>query len=137
MALTTTRIPREKLEAYFDTFSKHFAADRSTVDIEVLSMDWGDQFEAEGVRLTGITYDSKSNELDIMLESGDHRVYSPKEVWVVEETNGFISAIEIVRPDGPREVVRLKRLDVQRSSDAAARNTQSGDKAGESARERA
>lgn len=137
MALTTTRIPTEKLEAYFDTFSKHFAADQTTVDIEVLSMDWGDQFEAEGVRLTGISYDPNSNELDIMLESGDHRVYRPKEVWVVEETNGFISALEIVRPDGPREVVRLKRLDVQRSPDGAARKTQSGDQSGDSARERA
>ena len=116
MALTTTmKIPKDRLGSYFDAFSKHFLRDETTnaVDIEVLGEDLGDQFEAEGVHLVGITYDPRTNAFEIMLESGDHRTYQPSDVWVVEEPNGFVSAIEIVRPDGRREVVRLKRLTVQ------------------------
>jgi hypothetical protein len=107
----TTRIPPEQLSTYFDTFTKRFLRDDSpeTVTVEVLSTDWGDQFEAEGARIIGITYDRKKNSLEIEFEAGDHRVYQPSEVWTLEETDGFILALEVVRPDGVREVVRLKR----------------------------
>jgi len=31
------------------------------------------------------------------------------EIWVVEEDDGFISALEVVRSDGTREIMRLQR----------------------------
>src|SRR6266550_3867326 len=92
----TTKIPSHQLETYFDKFSKHFLLHESTnaVDVEVVAPDWGDQFEAEGGHLRGITYDRK-------------------DVWVVEEEDGFIKALEIVRPDDVREIVRINRLGVR------------------------
>ncbi|MFL5576715.1 MAG: DUF5335 family protein [Gemmatimonadaceae bacterium] len=107
----TTRIPPERLSAYFDAFTKKFLRDANpeTVNVEVLSPDWGEQFEAEGAHLMGITYDRKANSLEFELEAGDHRVYQPSEVWAVEEPDGFVSSIEVVRPDGVKDVVNVKR----------------------------
>ena len=113
----TTKVPPEQLEKYFDTFSKRYLMRESTtaVDIEVLSSDLGDQYEAEGSHLAGIGYDPHKKSIEIELEGGDHRVFNPTEVWVVEEDDGFLKAIEIVQRDGTREVVRVRKLGVRRA----------------------
>jgi uncharacterized protein YuzE len=111
----TTKLPKDRLESYFDAFTKHFLRNETTnaADVEVLSNEWGDQFEAEGAHLAGVTYDPKADALEIYFEGGDHRLYNPAEVWTVEDTDGFVRAIEIVLHDGTREVVRVRRLGVR------------------------
>ena len=114
---TTTRVPEDRLASYFDTFTKRFLRDDSpeSVDVEVISPELGDQVAATGVRLIGITYDRKAGSLEIELEPGDLRVYRPKEVWAIEEADGFICGLEVVRDDGAREVVKVKRPRTRRS----------------------
>ena len=109
--MSTTKLPRERLARYFEDFTKRFLADGAgeKVDIEVLDRERGDQRAAAAVRLRGITYDTQSNALEFSLAAGDHRVYEPESVWVKEESDGFLSAIEVGRPDGAREVVTLRR----------------------------
>jgi hypothetical protein len=111
----TTKVPRDKLEKYFDDFTKHFLRNETTIaaDVELLAQEWGDQLEAEGAHLVGVTYDPKENALELTFEAGQHRTYHPAEVWTVEETDGFVKAIEVVHDDGAREVVRVRRLGVQ------------------------
>ena len=108
----TIRIPRDRLARYFDAFTQRFLKDGSpeAVDVELLAPDLGDQFAAAGARLVGITYDPHDNALEFELESGDHRAFQPHEVWVIEEPDGFLSAIEVVRANGWREVVRVQRV---------------------------
>ena len=67
-----------------------------------------------GARLLGVSYDKRSNTLEFELDAGDHRVYEPQEVWVIEEPDGFLNAIEVVLPDGSREVVSVKRVGLRR-----------------------
>ena len=112
--LETTRVPNDQLKTYFDKFTRHFLLRESTdaVDVEILSLDSGDQFAAEGAHLYGITYDPKDNALEFEIEGGDHRVTKPKGVWTAEEFDGFVKAIEIVRDDGTREVARVNRLGI-------------------------
>jgi hypothetical protein len=107
----TKRIANDQLAHYFDAFSKRFLMDDSpeSANIEILSPTLGDQHRASGVRLLGITYDKHTNALEVELDSGDHRTYKPREVWAVEEPDGFVSALDIVRSDGAREVVTIKR----------------------------
>jgi len=107
----TTRIPTEQLAEYFTTFTKRFLRDGApeAVDVQVLEPEWGDQRVTEGVRLLGITYESTANSLEFALDTGDHRVYKPKEVWAVAESDGFVSAIEVIRPDGTKEIVSVRR----------------------------
>jgi len=114
---TTLKISPEDLAAYFDVFTKRFLRDGSpeAADLEVIAPDWGDQYAAEGARLIGITYDARTNTLEFALDSGtDHRIREPREVWVAEEPDGFASTIEVVRPDGMREVVTVKRVGLRR-----------------------
>ena len=112
----TKKIPGDRLAEYFDAFTKRFLRDGSpeAVDVEVLEPDWGDQFSMQGARLLGVTYDRGDNALEFELDSGDHRIHQPQEVWIVEEPDGFPSAIEIVHPDGAREVVSVKRVGLRR-----------------------
>lgn len=114
--MATSRIPRDQLEKYFDTFTRHFLRDETTdvVEIEFLSRDWGAQPVSTNAHLVGITYDQKSSALDVLLESGEHRVFSPREVWVEEEPDGFVRAIEAVREDGSKDVIHVKRLGLTR-----------------------
>jgi hypothetical protein len=109
---TTTKVPQERLAEYFTAFTKRFLRDDSpeAVDVEVIEPDLGDHVAVQGVRLLGITYDTKANSLEVELDSGDHRVYDPREVWTVEESDGFLSAIEVVHRDGGRDVISVRRM---------------------------
>jgi hypothetical protein len=108
----TTRIPEDQLAEYFAAFTRKFLLDESpeAVDVEVVEPDWGEQVLAQNAHLIGITYEPKTRRLEFELDSADHRIEEPKEVWVIEEPDGFITAIEVVYPDGAREVVSIKRL---------------------------
>jgi hypothetical protein len=78
-------------------------------------MDIGDQVSDEGVRLIGITYEPRTRELDVEVEGGDLRSFKPKEVWAVEEDDGFIRALEIVRDDDTKEIVQVRRQTIRRA----------------------
>ena len=107
----TKRIAPDQLTTYFDAFSKRFLMGDSpeTADVELLSPDVGDQPVASKVRLLGVDYDPHTNALELELASGDHRAFNPREVWTVEDADGFISSLQIVREDGAREVVNISR----------------------------
>ena len=108
---TTTMIPLDRLEDYFTEFTKRFLRDgtNDAVDVEVLNPDLGDQYIAEGARLLGVTYEPAENVLEFELDAGDHRILEPREVWAVEEKDGFVSSIEVVRKDSTKEIVKVHR----------------------------
>jgi hypothetical protein len=116
--METTRIPEDQLEQRFDKFTRHFLLRESTTvaDVEIMSADLGDQFEAESIHLLGVTYDPKDKAIEFELDGGEHRVSHPKEVWTVEEPDGFIKTIEIVRDDDTREIVQVNRRGLTTSS---------------------
>ncbi len=112
----TTKIPRERLQEYFDAFTKRFLKDASieSVDVEIMEPEIGDQVLAEGAHLRGVTFDPHDNALELALDVGDHRIYDPEEVWTLEEDDGFLSAIEVVHASSAREVITLKRVGLRR-----------------------
>src|SRR5436190_17641510 len=113
----TKQISTDRLQQYFDGFSRRFLRNdsKAVADVEVLGMEIGDQFEGEGVRLLGISYEPRTRALEVELESGAVRAYRPKEVWAVEEDDGFIQALEIVRDDDTKEIVRVRRQTIRRA----------------------
>ena len=113
----TKQLSPDRMQEYFDGFSKRFLRKGSTpvVDVEVLGMDIGDQVEGEGERLIGITYEPRTRALEVELESAGLRAYRPKEVWAIEEDDGFIRALEIVRDDDTKEIVRVRRQAIRRA----------------------
>jgi hypothetical protein len=113
----TKRLSPDHMQEYFDGFSKRFLHKSSTpvVDVEVLSPDRGDQIESEGERLIGISYEPGTRALEVELESGGRRAFKPKEVWAIEEDDGFIQALEIIRDDDTKEIVRVRRQAIRRA----------------------
>jgi len=91
------------------------AATGECVDIEVLEPDWGNRSNpiAQCAHLMGITYERRTRSLELELDSADHRIVEPAEVWVLEEPDGFLSALEVVYDDGSREVVSIKRVGIR------------------------
>lgn len=113
----TKRIPEERLAEHLDSFSRLFLMGGSpeAVDIELIGPeDVGDQRVASGARLLGVGYDRHTQAIEIQLDSGDHRVYHAREVWTIEEPDGFISSMEIVVGDGTRHLLTIKKVGLRR-----------------------
>jgi hypothetical protein len=77
-------------------------------EIEVVSLNLGDQIEAEWAPLIGITYDRKNDLIEIALEEMDHLIRSPRELFIDYAVGEVVAAIEIVDNDGNRQIVRFK-----------------------------
>ena len=91
---------------FFDRFSSALSGKRA--EIEVASLDLGDQIIAEWLPLQGITYDSANDLLDISLDRLNHLIRHPRDVVVEEEATG-ITSVAIALRDGSRQVIRLKQ----------------------------
>ena len=65
----TAKVPHDRLSEYFTAFTRRFLLDDSpeAVDVEVLEPDLGDQVAVHGVRLLGITFDSKGDRAQLAM----------------------------------------------------------------------
>jgi Family of unknown function (DUF5335) len=108
----TEELPRDRWRVYFDQLSRGLATTQATVEID--GPDLGAQVQAEGLVLSGITYDDRDEVLVVGLSPGgpaeslEHLVSSPQRI-VVESTNAILpSTIEIDDAEGQRTLVRLQ-----------------------------
>jgi hypothetical protein len=109
---TTRQIARDEWKDYFERFTKQHLRGETpeAVTIEVVSPTLGDQVEAQTMHLEGLLYDPKSSALEVWMdEQLDHLAYYPTDIWVIEEEGGFLSAVEIVRADGEKEILYITR----------------------------
>ena len=81
--------------------------DVSSAEIEVASLDLGDQIIAEWVGLLGITYDTGDDLIDVGLDNGSHLIRSPRTILIDEQQAGLAS-VTIETTDGTKQVVRLR-----------------------------
>ena len=98
-------VPKQEWRRFFDGMSEELLGKRA--EIEVSSLDLGDQIISEWVPMIGITYDSGDDLLDIALDAGNHMIRHPREI-VVEYAPMGLSSVAVVDADGARQVVRLK-----------------------------
>jgi hypothetical protein len=99
------QLPKNEWRSFFDLMSKALLGQRA--EIEVASLDLGDQIVAEWVPLIGITYDSKDDLLDVALDRAGRLIRRPKEIDVEESAEG-LKIVAILDADGTRHVVRMK-----------------------------
>ena len=76
-------------------------------EIEVASLDLGDQIQAEWLPLIGITYDPNDDVVEVALDGLDHMIHRPREIYMDNEV-GRLTSLEIVDADGVRQIVKLK-----------------------------
>lgn len=98
-------LPRPQWKSFFDSVSHELTGKAS--DLEVASLELGDQRIAESVPLIGITYEPNDDVLDISLGALDHLVEHPKEIFVNEGANG-IETIAVLAADGVRQILTLR-----------------------------
>lgn len=102
---TLRQLPQSEWRAFFDRMSKALLG--KWAEIEVASLDLGDQILAEWVPLLGITYDSRDDVLDVALDRSNHLIQHPREI-VVDGTPDRLTSVAVVDQDGARQIVRLK-----------------------------
>jgi hypothetical protein len=104
--MAATEIDRSSWGPFLDTVTNSLMGKQA--EIEVVSLDLGDQIEAEWTTLIGITYDRKDDLIEIALEELDHMVRSPRQLFVDYGIGEIVAAIEIVDGDGNRQIVKFK-----------------------------
>jgi hypothetical protein len=108
---TTRELPRAEWQGYFERFTKNHldpGGDQAAT-VEVISPTLGDQFEASAVGLLGIDYDPKSKALEVLLVGVDHLIFEPRQIWVLEGDSGFLATLEVIRSDGTKEIIYVRR----------------------------
>ena len=103
--MSTITIPREQWRTFFDRMSKGLLGKRA--EVEVASLDLGDQITAEWVPLLGITYDSRDDLIDVAFDRANHLTQHPSQI-VVDETTEGLASVAVMDAEGVRQIVRLK-----------------------------
>ena len=103
--MSNTTIPQEQWRPFFDRMSKGLLG--KLAEVEVASLDLGDQITAEWIPLLGITYDSRDDLLDVAFDRANHLIRHPSQI-VVDETAAGLASVAVVDGEGVRQIVRLK-----------------------------
>ena len=103
--MAAERIERSRWASFFSSLTKALVG--KTAEVEVDSLDLGEQIAAEWAPLIGIAYDHKDDLIEVALEDFDHLIRSPDKVFVDSGVGGLV-AIEIVDKDGNQQIIRLK-----------------------------
>jgi hypothetical protein len=108
--MDSKKIEKSHWQKYFDKFSHDYLKDDQPeyIEIQVMSDDIGVQPEAEWSVLTGITYDPKNDILEIQYENMEHIISHPKEIYVNEEEDGWLTGMLVIQEDGERNVIDIR-----------------------------
>ena len=104
--MAATEIDRERWAPFLEGITNSLTGKQA--EIEVVSLDLGDQIQAEWTPLIGIAYDRKDDLIEIALEGLDHMVRSPRELYIDYGVGDLATAIEIVDADENRQIVKFK-----------------------------
>lgn len=103
--MSIVKLDKNAWHPYFDRVSK--LLDGKLAEVEVASLELGDQIQAEWLPLIGITYDQKSDIIEIALEGLDHMIHKPREVYIDQEATQLTS-MEVIDADDVRQIIRLR-----------------------------
>jgi len=103
--MASRTIARTEWRGFFDHLSDAVVGKRA--EIEVASLDLGDQIVAEWMPLLGITYDARDDLLDVALSGLNHLIRRPREIYVQEGPRG-VETVAVLSEDGVKQVLRLK-----------------------------
>ena len=103
--MSVHQVAKNDWKAFFDTMTGTLLGRRA--EVEVASLDLGDQIEAQWAPLIGIVYDPKSNVIEVALEGIDHLILDPREVYVDFDVGGLVG-LEVIDADDSRQIIKLK-----------------------------
>jgi hypothetical protein len=109
-------LPRQAWHDFFELLTKEHEA--SEVVIEVVSLDFGDQVEAERLPLSYIEYDHKDDVFIVGVGGKDsrypvvldHIVPHPERILVDSTIATMAMAIDVIDSDGRQTIITLRRV---------------------------
>ena len=103
--MSIEKLDRTSWATYFDSMSKVLTGKQAEIDVESLSL--GVQVESRYAPLNGITYDHRSEMLEIMLERWEHNIPHVSEIWV-DHDGVSLNSIKVVDTDGLEQIIKLR-----------------------------
>lgn len=104
--MATAKLEKAVWQKTFDQLSKTALVGKE-VEIEVLGLKIGDQIEQQWIQLLGMSYDPKSDVIEVLVEGLDHLIPKPREVWIDQGAAG-LSSMEVIQDDDVRQIIRLR-----------------------------
>lgn len=104
------KIAKKQWQKYFDTFSQKFLKDDQPeyVEIQIISEEIGVQPETKWTILKGLTYDPKSDILEVQVENMEHNISHPEEIYVNEEENGWLTGMMVIQEGGEKNILDIR-----------------------------
>ncbi|TWA95863.1 DUF5335 domain-containing protein [Bradyrhizobium stylosanthis] len=99
------KLEKSQWSGYFDLISKALTGKRA--EIEVASLNHGDQIEAEWLPFHGISHDPRNDVVALALEGHDHLIHKPKEIYI-EGEGVHLNSLEVIDADDVRQIVLLR-----------------------------
>jgi hypothetical protein len=99
------KLEKDALRELCDRVSKQLNA--QTVEVDVASLQLGDQIKADWVRLLGLSYDPHNDAIEIMLDGIDITVPKPREIHF-EGSGSHWTALDIRDAEGVQHILELK-----------------------------
>lgn len=103
--MTIRKLDKTNWGLFLDDMSKVVIGKRA--EIEVTSLKLGAQIQAEWLPLMGIVYDVKNDLIEITLDDVDHIVYTPKALYI-DDNSLWLSSLEIIDGDGTGHIIKLR-----------------------------
>ncbi len=103
--MSTKKLGRAEWRSCLDRISKGLPGKQA--EIEVASLDLGDQVAARWLPLLGLVYDPKDDAIEVVLEGLGHMIRKPREVYL-EEEGGRLESLAVIDAQGTRQIVKLK-----------------------------
>jgi hypothetical protein len=103
--MTLIKLEKAKWSPFLDYLSKMLEG--SLAEIEVASLSLGDQAQNKWLPLLGLSYDPKSDLIELALEGLDHLIHRPSALFA-DQGVGSLASVEIIDGDGARQIVKFK-----------------------------
>ena len=97
-------LDKSEWSKYFDGVSKTIGP--INVEIEIAGLLLGSQVEVSSLPLTGLTYDTKNDLLEVATESVDHLIHHPKEIHADYGMDGLHS-VEVIDADNNHQIIKF------------------------------
>lgn len=104
--MAVQKIDKSEWRSFFDWLSQGLVGART--EIEVASLELGDQIEAEWLPLLGIAYDHKGDILEVALGGVDHLIHRPQLVWADLNVGEMVS-LEVIDDRGVSQIIKLRQ----------------------------
>ena len=104
--MATRRLDRAEWREYFDGVSNQLGP--AEVEIEIAALPLGVQVETKWATLRGLTYDPKSDVMQVFAEGVNHLIHGPQEIFVQEDDAG-LESVSVLDKTETKQIITLRR----------------------------